>query len=86
MSADNNKSMKNYPARNAAQQNEMLSSTSTYQGKAIFVFYSGYLSWMRNTYIMTVAGVAMLHSEVAPLAPIAGTGKHGKIAILLLSM
>ena len=52
----------------------------------IFVFYLGYLSWMRNTYIMTVAGVAMLHSEVAPLAPIAGTGKYGKIAILLLSM
>ena len=45
-----------------------------YQGK--MSFYSGYLSWMRNTYIMTVAGVAMLHSEVAPLAPIAGTGKH----------
>ena len=37
--------------------------------------FAGYLSWMRNTYIMTLAGVAMINSEVAPLSPVAGSGK-----------
>lgn len=35
---------------------------------------NGYLSWMRNTYIMTLAGVAMLNSSIAPLSPVAGAG------------
>lgn len=35
---------------------------------------NGYLSWMRNTYIMTLAGVAMINSQVAPLAPLTGSG------------
>ena len=43
--------------------------------KCALLLFAGYLSWMRNTYIMTLAGVAMINSEVAPLSPVAGSGK-----------